>query len=364
LLTAPDVSAPGGVAGTVLVDPNSIFIVNVAPATEDPLLPTILFADPPVGAQVSVQALESATGNLILEANSSIFWISAPADNSIDLQPGVSIRLTSGGSINANPGLAIRTTNGDITLQATNSIQAPGLFATNGVVLVESQTGQITVAGSINADRVTLNAAERIQTGTHTINAGAGGVSITSRTLLGNSGPGFDFESQINSSGPATFTFTGPDDPFAGATAKVRGSLTGGVSVNAPSGSTILINGAPPGGGGTVPPVPPPIFPNDQVPTGPEGFERPFLLQATAQQIVDLGNLETYFDLNPGSMDRLPVRNYSLLGPSPIPLYTLDLVGMQYSDDKEGFWRRYLDRFIIWEDEADEAQISPGSRPD
>jgi len=90
------------------------------------------------------------------------------------------------------------------------------------------------------------------------------------------------------------------------------------------------------------------------VPAPEVDVERVLALQATSQQILNLGNLETYFDMSPGRLQRLPVSNQGLSGSSLIPLYTLDLVAGQYTDDKEGFWRRLIERFIIWEDQPDE----------
>lgn len=370
LWTAPDVSAPGGTAGTVLLDPDFITITNAPSGDLDPLLPDILASDPPASGQVSISALEAATGDIILQANSGISWFSAPPDNSIDLQDGVSITLDSGGTILVNPGLFIRVTNASITLLASGFVQTPGMVATGvseaatGSVEVTTFSGNVVLGGDITAVSVNINTEGNFNTFDNTITAGDGGVSINAATILGASTPGIDFFAQINSTGPATFTVSGPDDATAGATAKVRGNLDGGFSVfpvPLPPGVNVFIDNTgtpppppPPPPPPLPPPPPPPHLDTVFVPAPEVDVERVLALQATSQQILNLGNLETYFDMSPGRLQRLPVSNQGLSGSSLIPLYTLDLVAGQYVDDKEGFWRRLIERFIIWEDQPDE----------
>ncbi|MBT9584853.1 hypothetical protein IV102_16025, partial [bacterium] len=78
-------------------------------------------------------------------------------------------------------------------------------------------------------------------------------------------------------------------------------------------------------------------------------------LQSTSQQIINLGNLETDPNLDPGVVNDFNVRNRSLNSSLPIHLYTLLLVAPQVVEPEEGYWRKFIGEFVIWEDSGEEA---------
>ena len=365
LVTPPDVTAHQGTAGTILIDPDTIIIDDVPSGSLDTLLPDILFADGPSIGTVSIAALEAVTGGtIVLEANNSINWFNPAADGSLDLQPGVGLSMHSGGSILVNPGNLIRAGGADITLLAIGNIQTPKIEmngSLGGRVFVTSTTGRITLGGDITATEVALSAAGLIFTADEVINAGAGGVKINAPQLLGAST--LADEAQINSVGLLDLTITGPNDTQAAAAARVRGTLDNGFNLTTgPSTGDVFINGVNVNAGNTTPPPPH----GEMTTETTHEFVEPVLdisaellrseaLQSTSQQIINLGNLETDPNLDPGVVSYFNVRNRSLNSSEPIPLYTLLLVAPQVIEPEEGYWRRFIEQFVIWEDSGEEA---------
>jgi filamentous hemagglutinin family protein len=381
LIAPPDVSAAQGEAGTILIDPDTILLDDVPSGNLDTLLPDVLFGDGPNFGTVSIAALEAVgAGTILLEANNLISWFNNPADGHLDLQPGVGLIMRSGGSILANPGTLIRSSGADITISAIGNIQSPGLEMNGGVARIDSGAGRITLGGGITAAQVILNAAGMVFTGEEVINAGTGGAQITAAQLLGSSV--LNDEAQINSQGLLSLTITGPNDPTAGVAAKVSGTLSSGVSLTQPPGAgSVEVNGLPispssmpssspsPGHSMESKPSPSPfpspspgespvhgepfVEPSDAL---PEAVFRSESLQETRQSLVQLGNLETAsYDFTNGDLGHFDVKNRSLSNSAPIPLYSLKLVAIQVLDDPpEGFWDRFIEQFVIWEDSGEE----------
>jgi len=381
LFSVPDVSAYQGVAGTILLDPDVINFVDAA-GSLDGLLPTINAGSGPSNGTVSIGALQAiAAGTILLEANTSINWIGT-AQNVIALAPGVNLNLQSGGTIFSNPGNTIQAQGGEVTLQAPGNIQAPAITSPGGKANITSASGRITLTGDVTADEVNLNAEGMIFTNLATVRGQQ--VNINAAQFLGSSTLGN--QAQVDASN-LLLTINGPNDTAAGAAALVQGPISNINLTTGPGAGDVFVNGVKisPSGGGTTPSLPShgesstskPSPPGERIelppllPSYPSGSHDSFVmqessepigdiaraeaLQATSQQIINLGNIETDPQMF-GQSDRLMVKmsNRSLTSSSLVPLYTLELVSAVPMDEKKGFWQHFIEQFIIWEDDGEE----------
>lgn len=309
-----------------------------------------------------------------------------------NLQSDDNISIQAGGTIQANPGRSVTSFgNATVSLQAGGNVQAPELFS-GGEVKVESLTGNILLTGPIEAEvSVQLRAPGDIFTGEQLITPGDL-LEVTAATFLGSSvkdgfvvidakpetqvaldigGPNESFP--LSGSGAAALVFSvAPNslDPLSGGGATItHGPNTGRVYVDKANGFFSQTDPFPPPDRinvakyepGTPPPIPPaPPSPGapEEVLDDPQDPLRSQLLQSTSAHILNLGNVETAYDMNLGGRGWLPVRNFGLRSAYNIPLYTLELASIQVVDPEEGFWRNFLAQFIIWEDEPDEEEES------
>lgn len=361
VLVAPDVSAPGGQAGTFLLDPTSIAIVDSI-GNLDGSLPTITNGTLPPTGTVSVAALQSvAPGTtILLQATNSVNWIGGTIDN-LTLQNLVNLQVESGGNIFFNPGKSIVTNQGDVVMTAENQIQAPGIHAVNGNIKLHSNAGGIVLAGDLIGNLIELKAPNGNVDAVNQVMTATTGVNVEALSLLGDSTAPNNSNANINSVGPLNLTITGPDLSFAGAAAKVRGTLSGGVNLSTSSTTgSIFINDVQvyptAGGGGAT--------------TTGGGGGQDALTEAEAAELrrqeevrhdvgaalLNLGNYETYYEVNSSHHEHLPVRNLGLSDSHLIPIYTLDLVALQVLDDDDHYWRKFISQFVIWEDSSDEAE--------
>ncbi len=149
-----DTSAPQGKKGTLLLDPENIFIVTVGGANDPELADgQILFGDSP-GATftINVGTLTSqlTANDVILQATNSIFFnaditgtfgdttLFADAGNTITVNnqitgSGLSLDFNAGNSINVNQ--LISLSNGEVRLSAGSSISTGNIFAGDGISL-------------------------------------------------------------------------------------------------------------------------------------------------------------------------------------------------------------------------------------
>ncbi len=216
-----DTSAPFGNAGTLLLDPKNIFIVDGA---TDPVVGNSLFGDNPAAdATISGEALGAAidSGNVTLQANNDIgiyddVTVSPGITNGLTLQAGrgieVSAKVTlNGGSFTAkindenaiaaqrdvgaayfqmNGGAEIRTNGGNVTI-------SPGSFGgvTEGEVRlyggsIYSGTGNISLTGVGSASGfytgiAIVGSAVVEATGTGTITLNGTGANVASNDYFG-----------------------------------------------------------------------------------------------------------------------------------------------------------------------------------
>jgi len=314
-----------------------------------------------------------------------------------NLSSNAAITIEAGGDIFSNPGHSIASPVNDVvSLFAVGNIQAPDIFS-EGTIKVESQTGNIVLTGPVSADAsVELRAAGDIFTGESLISPGSL-LDVTAETFLGSSVKDGFVLINANGNTQVILNISGPNQAFplsgTGAAALVFSTNPNSLISEAGGGATInpgpntgrvyvdksngpFDDGAPfppadrinvakyePGG---TPPTPPPTPPTPPGPTLPEEVQeasdlpeellRSQLLQSTSAHILNLGNVESYYDVNPGGRGWLPVRNFGLRSAYNIPLYTLELASVQVIDPEEGFWRNFLAQFIIWEDEPDEEE--------
>ncbi|MBS2039829.1 filamentous hemagglutinin N-terminal domain-containing protein [bacterium] len=379
LLRAPDVSGGLASSGVVLLDPTSVEIVNLA-GSFDSFVPDVRNGNgggrPQGVGTVSVQALEAvSSGTIRLEATSSILWNVVPSDGALDLQPGVNLSMTSGGTLLAGAGQLIRANGGNVDLSSAGDMTAPGVQVRNGDLSLNSDAGRIKLEGNLSAERITLNApAGSIYTQGHVVTGGSGGVKVDTLNLLGASQVGPGGVATINTTGQLDLGIFGPNDANAGAAARVQGTQADFVlRQNSQSGDVyrngVLVNDRSVSGGGA--------GGNSEVETeSNSGGQhsslenevetelrrsgqdlRGLASQSTSQQLLSTG---TYWVPSPNSHDHaslLPVSNPSLSSPTFVPLYTLQLVSPQVVDTRGDFWQAFIEDFILWVEPEEESRI-------
>jgi len=143
--------APGGVAGTLVIDPTDITITNTAAATgtQDSNLPTINFATPDNGGNtLSVGSLE-ALGNtsVTIEATNSITvndLTGGTANGSLDLTagPGKTVQFTTqtGPITFANTANSLTTQGATVTFSAGTNLTLGNLNTNGGDVSLTAGT--------------------------------------------------------------------------------------------------------------------------------------------------------------------------------------------------------------------------------
>ncbi|MBS0644117.1 MAG: filamentous hemagglutinin N-terminal domain-containing protein [Proteobacteria bacterium] len=163
-LTGPvDVTAPQGLAGTILLDPEVLNIV--ASGTTDAVLSgsTVAAGSPPSNATITIDTIGSLAGNIVLQAQSLIY-----DDAPITLSGGaLSLTLQA-------PNITL-TTNAPIS---ANAFQTVSMLANGGNISVGADVtaGRITMNGGsigLSAHLTALNAGTIVLSGTNGINLAA-----------------------------------------------------------------------------------------------------------------------------------------------------------------------------------------------
>jgi filamentous hemagglutinin family protein len=173
-----DVGAWAGNRGSILIDPDFLDVIDgiLGTGSQDPVVNdgTIVAGDPSVPPDtISNGALNALTGNVLLQANQTI---AVKANVSLTNAAGQSLTLQAGGSITVDAGVSV-TASGDVvfatggagpatapTAQANPLINVLGsVTSTAGAIsLLAGTGGSISVAGSLLASGVTLDAAAGI----------------------------------------------------------------------------------------------------------------------------------------------------------------------------------------------------------
>jgi filamentous hemagglutinin family protein len=194
-----DTSAQDGNAGTFLIDPFDLRIVEGSPGTgsfDVPLDGTVLFGDESGSNTISVGHLQGLTGNILLQAVNSITVENLGAietDQQINLQ--------------MNTSLTLETQQGPITFVDPND----GLFASgSGKITINAATGDVPFPlvgnmtlgslGTSNQD-ITINADDLMGDLTiGLVNAGSGTVNITApeMALKDGNGPSLNTFGNLN----------------------------------------------------------------------------------------------------------------------------------------------------------------------
>ena len=224
-----DVSAPMGVGGTWLLDPENIIVATVGGANYSDV--SDASAAPGTTQTVSTATLIGVGGNVILAATNNITF----SDPLALTTAGAGITATAGNAIAVNAG--ITTLNGAISLQSGSggvTLNA-GISSGNGAVTITSSGGTITqvAATAVNAGTGTI--ALNAGTGAVTLNGSlansnttASAIAITGATALqiGNVGSG--------AGGTVTLSHSGGGSQALGT------AITGGSLVKAGSGTLTL----------------------------------------------------------------------------------------------------------------------------
>jgi len=256
-----DTRAPHGRTGTLLLDPDSITIINGGGGADDALLGPvdgqIFFADGPSSTQISELALEGvgASSNIWLQANNSI-TINDLADNVLNLQQssqfGTWVQFETGpaGTFTMNTGDTIRTNGGGLTIMSgtitTGGLDTRGASAApgsgmsgfgGGYISLSAQTGSVFVGGPINTSGGSGGSGPASGMNTRGGDGGWGGnvnisgqTGVTTASITTSGGQG------ANPGGPATTTTAGT---FADASGGWGGG-GGDVWIYSPAGPVVV----------------------------------------------------------------------------------------------------------------------------
>ena len=251
LTGAIDVSAPLGSLGTILLDPTNLTIIagNSGSGDQDAALiagsGTVAYnAADTTNDQVSNGAIQSLTGNIVLQATNNI-TVSAPinlttAGQALTMQAGNNLVVQSGASI---------TTKGNITLSAADST-IPGFSASGGLTLgatlstsasagtvkLSAGTGGIGLNGDVGATTLNLVSAGAISQTGGTITAGTLTGSATSASLTQGPNPIGTLGAFTTTAGFAlvdneALTVTGPVKDTGASSTLALATETGGITL-------------------------------------------------------------------------------------------------------------------------------------
>ncbi|MEW6278777.1 MAG: filamentous hemagglutinin N-terminal domain-containing protein, partial [Candidatus Eremiobacterota bacterium] len=162
-----DVGAAGGEAGTYLIDPRFLTIINGSGGSLDPLALSNTTNQPAPGAlsaSISEQYLESfAVGTMILQADDTT-TINDIADGAITMQPGVSVTFLTGTGnlIFADPSDIVRVSGGGSLTTNIGQDLYLGQFEVSGTGSLNVTVGRDIIdqngaAANLVADRITLS---------------------------------------------------------------------------------------------------------------------------------------------------------------------------------------------------------------
>ncbi|WP_448380011.1 CHAT domain-containing protein [Gloeomargarita sp.] len=188
-----DTSAPKGKAGTLLLDPKNITVINASSAPDDRLLPSIPFDTLPESSltisnsallsqlssnSVTLQATNDIEFNADLTGSGNFTTLSAKAGNNItamgtialnniniNFEAGNSINTKdiAAGTVNLNAGGSVTT--GNITSQLTTEINANSSVTTGNITSSQSRVYIRNRNGDINVGNVTSESSALIWSG-------------------------------------------------------------------------------------------------------------------------------------------------------------------------------------------------------
>lgn len=209
-----DTRAPMGKSGTVLLDPDTLNIVNGGGATHDDAVnPDGVIFDVDGGAGttyvVSEIALESilATTDVILQATGQI-TVYDLLDNILDFKQGtgrsVLIQSTGGSIVFEKPEDSLVTSGGNITLSAGGSgnINVGNVFSNGGAISMAAggnlSVGQVSSSNGSSAGNVNLTSGGLMTLG---VNSGINANATTSGDVTLTAGAGINHYGAISSNG-------------------------------------------------------------------------------------------------------------------------------------------------------------------
>ncbi|MCL4206325.1 MAG: hypothetical protein KJ000_27905 [Pirellulaceae bacterium] len=182
-----DTRAPLGRVGTLLLDPTNVRIV-VAGGESSDLTEVDEFSDPDIppddDVTLDVAAINSATSNVVIQANNDIIVEAAAIINIADA--GINLTMQAGRSIIVNAN--ITTNNGAVTLTANETVA-------NGVQDVDRAPGAavVTMAAGTTIDAGDQDITIRVSTGPNTNNTSGditlGDLTTSGHVLVVNDGP-------------------------------------------------------------------------------------------------------------------------------------------------------------------------------
>ncbi len=189
-----DTAAPNGLWGTLLLDPDNITITDqsAGAGTGDALLPNIFTATLPANMTISETALETAVGNIILQANDNITISNLTTDGVLNFTPSSAIILfqanlggaPGGDFIMANLANTIQTNGRSISISAQNITTGAITTSTPGV----GNGGSVTLSSAAGGVSSIQNITTSATTGTGgNINL-SGSVELSANTTLNVTG--------------------------------------------------------------------------------------------------------------------------------------------------------------------------------
>ncbi len=245
LTGAVDVSAPHGFLGTILLDPANLTIIAGSNGSGDQdgnLTSTgsILAAgaDTPLD-QVSNGAIESLTGNIVLQAVNNL-TVSAPINltlsgQALTLQAGNNLVVQAGGPITTKGNISLSAA--DSTISGSNSgggLTLDGTVRTTaGTVNLSAGTSGITLDGDVGGPTVNLNSNGGISQTGGTLSAGTLAGTSTGDVTLTEQNKVADLASfpLISASFSLTDSGVGPGLTISGPVSAVDVTITGAPSI-------------------------------------------------------------------------------------------------------------------------------------
>ena len=267
------VSAPSGRAGSILLDPDFLNIVDASfgTGTWDTTVKntgTVLAGAASIPPDtISNAVLNDFEGNVLLQANQTI---TVAGSVSLTKQPNLSLTLEAGGTITVNSGIVLQasgdiilatggagpsspptaqasplisvlgtviSTAGTVSLLAgtggTVSVGGAGVVSGIGASLSSTSGGAITIAGSVaatgavdmSAGTIALNGTASVTGGTITL-AGTNGIALNDTALLGKPGAVVD----LSTTGGGVFQAAA--GTIVAATLRSTSGVTGAVTLN------------------------------------------------------------------------------------------------------------------------------------
>ncbi|MCC7486515.1 MAG: autotransporter-associated beta strand repeat-containing protein [Burkholderiales bacterium] len=235
-----DTRAPRGRAGSLLLDPANITVVDGAGDGDDADLLDSSFSGTPSGAVGTVAGADvtptvlfrseleaiAATTSISLAATDSI-TIGDLAGNNLNLAqvPGHSVSFQAG-TFSMNPGDAITTAGGAVNITTTAGGAAIGAIAANGGAVTFDLAGASSVAGAISGAGTSL---AKLGAGTLTLNGAStysGTTTVSAGTLALGTNNALPAASAVVVDGTGTLAIGGFDQTLAGVQL-VAGAITG-----------------------------------------------------------------------------------------------------------------------------------------